>query len=88
MGQLDAKVAVVTGAASGIGLACVTRLASEGAKVAITARSPEGLQERARVIEEDGGHIIVMPADLGNPMVAGPRWWRGQKRRSGRSTFL
>jgi NAD(P)-dependent dehydrogenase (short-subunit alcohol dehydrogenase family) len=33
MGRLDGKVAIVTGAASGIGLACVTRFATEGARV-------------------------------------------------------
>ena len=33
MGRMDGKVAVVTGAASGIGLACVSRFASEGARV-------------------------------------------------------
>ena len=36
MGQIDGKVAIVTGGASGIGAACATTLAREGAKVAVT----------------------------------------------------
>src|SRR5277367_3477329 len=36
MGQVDGKVAVVTGGASGIGAACAATLAREGAKVVIT----------------------------------------------------
>ena len=36
MGQVEGKVAIVTGGASGIGAACATTLAREGAKVVIT----------------------------------------------------
>src|SRR5271165_2873687 len=36
MGQIDGKVAIVTGGASGIGAACVATLAREGAKVVVT----------------------------------------------------
>jgi NAD(P)-dependent dehydrogenase (short-subunit alcohol dehydrogenase family) len=36
MGQVEGKVAIVTGGASGIGAACATTLAREGAKVVVT----------------------------------------------------
>ncbi len=36
MGQVDGKVAIVTGGASGIGAACAATLAREGAKVVVT----------------------------------------------------
>ena len=36
MGQADGKVAIVTGGASGIGAACATTLAREGAKMVVT----------------------------------------------------
>ena len=61
-------VALVTGASqggSGTGLAI--RLAAEGAKVGITARSEEGLERTRQVIEEVGGEALVMPCDLGDP---------------------
>jgi len=41
----DSKVAIVTGASRGIGLGIARRLVDEGARVVITARRPEGLQE-------------------------------------------
>jgi NAD(P)-dependent dehydrogenase (short-subunit alcohol dehydrogenase family) len=43
------------------------RLAAEGAKVGITARSVDGLRETLRRIGEVGGAGLVMPADLGDP---------------------
>lgn len=48
MGRLDNKVAIVTGAASGIGAAEVKILAKEGARVIATGRNPDhGLQRFA-----------------------------------------
>jgi NAD(P)-dependent dehydrogenase (short-subunit alcohol dehydrogenase family) len=47
--QLDGKVAVVTGASKGIGLAVVEMLSEEGASVIAGARNPSGLEELKRV---------------------------------------
>jgi 3(or 17)beta-hydroxysteroid dehydrogenase len=44
MGRLDAKVAIVTGAASGIGRASARRLAVEGARVVVTDRDEAGIR--------------------------------------------
>jgi NAD(P)-dependent dehydrogenase (short-subunit alcohol dehydrogenase family) len=45
MGQLDGKIALVTGGSSGIGLAAARRFAAEGAKVYLTGRRQEQLDE-------------------------------------------
>lgn len=42
-GRLDGRIAVITGGASGIGLACARRFVAEGARVAIGDRNPESL---------------------------------------------
>ena len=44
MGQVEGKVAIVTGGASGIGAACATTLAREGAKVVVTDMDDPGGQ--------------------------------------------
>jgi NAD(P)-dependent dehydrogenase (short-subunit alcohol dehydrogenase family) len=62
------KVALVTGASKGgTGTAIAIRLAAAGAKVAITARTLEGLEETRRRIEGIGGECLVLPADLSDP---------------------
>jgi len=62
------QVALVTGASQGgTGTAIAIRLAAEGAKVAITARTVDGLEETRRRIEEFGGTCLVLPADLSDP---------------------
>ena len=65
MGQsLNGKIALVTGASSGIGLASARALAAEGVKLALVARSAEKLQEAKT---ELGGDTVVIPADLTKP---------------------
>lgn len=62
------RVALVTGASQGgTGTAIAVRLAAEGARVAITARSVDGLEETRRRIEAAGGTCLVLPADLSVP---------------------
>ena len=64
----DGQIALVTGASQGgTGTAIALRLAAEGAKVAITARTVEGLEETRRRIEAVGGDCLVLPADLADP---------------------
>jgi NAD(P)-dependent dehydrogenase (short-subunit alcohol dehydrogenase family) len=64
----EGKVALVTGASKGgTGTAIAIRLAAEGAKVAVTARTLEGLEETQRRIEAIGGLACVIPCDLADP---------------------
>jgi NAD(P)-dependent dehydrogenase (short-subunit alcohol dehydrogenase family) len=64
----EGKVALVTGASQGgTGTAIAIRLAAEGAKVAITARTVAGLEETRRRIEDVGGQCLVLPVDLADP---------------------
>lgn len=62
------QVALVTGASQGgTGTAIALRLAAEGAKVAITARSVDGLEATRARIEAAGGECLVVPCDLSDP---------------------
>jgi len=61
MGTLDGKVAIVTGAGSGIGQATAIRFAREGAKVAIADLSEEDTRSR---IERAGGKAIFVRCDV------------------------
>ncbi|MDF5728821.1 MAG: SDR family NAD(P)-dependent oxidoreductase [Rhizonema sp. PD38] len=63
-GKLDTKVAIITGASSGIGAATAIALAEEGAQVAITARRSERLNEVAQKIEAVGGKALPIVTDI------------------------
>jgi NAD(P)-dependent dehydrogenase (short-subunit alcohol dehydrogenase family) len=63
MGRLDGRVALVSGAAQGLGRAIATRLAAEGARVAANDRAPSGKLDQ--VVEDTGGVAAV--ADVSDP---------------------
>jgi short-subunit dehydrogenase len=64
MPRLDGKLALVTGASSGIGVEIAKAIAAKGARVILVARGREGLEQTAAEIEAAGGEAIAMPADL------------------------
>jgi 3-oxoacyl-[acyl-carrier protein] reductase len=66
LGDLDSKVALVTGASRGIGKAIALELAANGADLAICARSVERLQETAAAISELGRKVECYAVDLGD----------------------
>jgi NAD(P)-dependent dehydrogenase (short-subunit alcohol dehydrogenase family) len=61
---LAGKVAIVTGAAQGIGRACAARLASEGASVALCDVNGDACAEAARAVEAAGGKTICVSCDV------------------------
>jgi NAD(P)-dependent dehydrogenase (short-subunit alcohol dehydrogenase family) len=64
MGQVDGKVAIVTGGASGIGAGCATTLAREGAKVVITDLDDAGGRRVVDQIGGAGGEAIFLHQDV------------------------
>jgi NAD(P)-dependent dehydrogenase (short-subunit alcohol dehydrogenase family) len=63
MGRLEGKIAVITGANSGIGLAGAKRFVAEGAQVYITGRRQEELDKAVRSI---GGGVKAVQGDVSN----------------------
>lgn len=81
--QLDGKVALVTGAGSGIGRASAILLAQQGAKVALLSRTPEELESAVKEIEGSGGEAVAIKGDVSDPnqmqsvmQQIGARWGR------------
>lgn len=65
MGQLEQKVALITGADSGIGRAIAIRFASAGAAVVVNyAHAQDKAEEVRQVIEQKQGKVLVLRADV------------------------
>ncbi|MBA3471556.1 MAG: SDR family oxidoreductase [Herpetosiphonaceae bacterium] len=65
--QLQGKVALVTGAGSGIGKAAALLMAREGAWIAALGRNTEELEETVAAITQAGGQALPLGADIGDP---------------------
>lgn len=65
--DLTGKVALITGASRGIGLAIAETFASAGAKVVLSSRKQDALEQAAEKINTDGGDAYPFAAHTGNP---------------------
>lgn len=65
--RLEGKVAIVTGASSGLGVSFAQALAEAGADVAIGARRADRLAGTARLVEDAGRRALALPLDVSDP---------------------
>ena len=63
-GKLEGKVALITGAGSGIGAETARQMAAEGADVSLLGIPPEGVQTVAAEISEAGHSALTFPTDV------------------------
>ena len=64
MATLDGKVAVITGASSGIGEAAALQFGRAGAKVVVAARREDKGQAVVSRVQEDGGEAVFVKTDV------------------------
>ncbi len=72
MGQLDGRVALVTGASRGLGRAIALAFGAAGASVAVAARTQPALESVAASLEANGSAALAIPADLGHEDAIAP----------------
>ena len=64
MGALDGKIAIITGAGSGIGRASALRFAAEGAKLVIGDKTA-AVHDTAKAVRDAGGEAVALEIDAG-----------------------
>jgi NAD(P)-dependent dehydrogenase (short-subunit alcohol dehydrogenase family) len=67
MFRLDDKVAIVTGASSGLGVAFAKGLAEAGADVVLGARRADRLEATARLVRDAGRRVLTVQTDVADP---------------------
>ena len=67
MGMLQDKVAIITGASSGIGRAAALLFGAEGAAVVLNGRNAAALEEVAELVRAQGGRARAIAGDVGSP---------------------
>jgi NADP-dependent 3-hydroxy acid dehydrogenase YdfG len=65
--NIQSKVALITGASSGIGAGTAKLLAANGVKVALAARRSEKLQQLLKEIHQAGGDGLAIKMDVTDP---------------------
>jgi NAD(P)-dependent dehydrogenase (short-subunit alcohol dehydrogenase family) len=67
MYRLEGKVAIVTGASSGLGVAFAQALAEAGADVVLGARRVDRLAATAQLVRDAGRRVLTVPTDVADP---------------------
>lgn len=65
---MNNKVVIITGASSGIGLACAYEFAKNGAQLSLAARNIDKLLEVQKDIQAQGGKVLVVQTDVTNEL--------------------
>jgi NADP-dependent 3-hydroxy acid dehydrogenase YdfG len=65
--RIDDRVAIVTGASSGLGVAFAAALAGAGADVSLGARREDRLEATRQLVEDAGRHAITVRTDVASP---------------------
>lgn len=85
--RLRGKVALVTGASRGIGLAIARALATEGCDLVITSRNESSLKKAGRELERLGTRVLPCVCDVSNPQSV-QRFFAEAKKQFGHLDFL